>query len=108
MCRIKVRAQTPVCRPKTATTDNNMTVVPLLPTHPTLHPATFTYFQNWKWSLRGEEIWRQRKFMQSRRQSWTRYKKMTYKNTSKIGSAAEITVKPQKEATLKVMPAPNV
>jgi len=23
----------------------------ILPTRPTLHPATFSYFQNWKWSL---------------------------------------------------------
>jgi len=48
----------------------------ILPTRPTLHPATFSYFQNWKWSLRGEDF-RQRKLKQSRRPSWTRYEKMT-------------------------------
>ena len=26
----------------------------ILPTSPTLHPATFSYFQNWKWSLRAK------------------------------------------------------
>ena len=51
----------------------------ILPTRPKLHPATFSYFQNWKWSLRGEDF-RRRKFKQSRRQSWTRYEKMTSKN----------------------------
>ena len=79
----------------------------ILPTRPTLHPATFSYFQNWKWSLRGEDFG-QRKFKQSRRPSWTRYEKMTSKNASKTGSAAGIVVKPQKGTTLKVMLAPNV
>ena len=78
----------------------------ILPTRPTLHPATF-YFQNWKWSLRDEDF-RRRKFKQSRRPSWTRYEKMTSMNASKTGSAAGIVVKPQKGTTLKVMPAPNV
>jgi len=79
----------------------------VLPTHPTLHPATFTYFQNWKWSLRGEDF-RRRKFKQRRRPSWTCYKKMTSRNASETGSTAEIVVKPQKGTTLKVMLAPNV
>ena len=43
----------------------------ILPTRPTLHPATFSYFQNWKWSLRGEDFRRWRKFKQSHRPSWT-------------------------------------
>ena len=47
----------------------------ILPTRPTLRPATFSYFQNWKWSLRGEDFRRRRKFKQSRRPSWTRYRK---------------------------------
>ena len=80
----------------------------ILPTRPTLHPVTFYYFQNWKWSLRGEDFRRWRKFKQSRRPSWTRYEKMTSKNISKTGSAAGIVVKPQKGTTLKVMPAPSV
>ena len=46
----------------------------ILPTHPILHPATFSYFQNWKWSLRGEDFRCWRKFKQSRRPSWTYYK----------------------------------
>ena len=79
----------------------------ILPTRPTLHPTTFSYFQNWKWSLRGEDF-RQRKFKQSHRPFWTRYKKMTSRNASKSGSTAGIIVKPQKGATLKVMPASNV
>ena len=79
----------------------------ILPTCPTLHPATFFYFQNWKWSLRVEDF-RRRKLKQSRRPSWTRYEKMTSKNASKTGSAAGIFVKPQKGTTLKVMPASNV
>ena len=58
------------------------------PTRPTLHPATFSYFRNWKWSLRGEDFGRWRKFKQSRRPSWTRYEKMTSKNALKTGSAA--------------------
>ena len=78
-----------------------------LPTRPTLRPATFSYVQNWKWSLRGEDF-RQRKFKKSRRLSWTRYGKITSKNASKTSSAAGIIVKPQKGTTLKVMPAPNV
>ena len=45
----------------------------IFPTRPTLHPATFSYFQNWKWSLRGEDFRRWRKFKLSRRASWTRY-----------------------------------
>ena len=68
----------------------------------------FSYFQNWKWSLRGEDFRCSRKFKQSRRLFWTRYEKMTSRNASKTGSAAGIVVKPQKGATLKVMPAPNV
>ena len=88
-------------------TYNNMTVVPH-PTCPTLHPATFSYFQNRKWSLRGEDFRRWREFNYSRRSSWTRYEKMTSKNASKTGSATGIIVKPQKGTTLKVMPAPNV
>ena len=80
----------------------------ILPTRPALHPATFSYFQNWKWSLRGEDFRRSRKFKQNRRPSWTRYEKMTSKNASKTSSAAGIVVKPQKGTTLKVMPAPNV
>jgi len=79
-----------------------------LPTRPPLHPATFSYFQNWKLSLRGEDFRRWRKFKQSRRPSWTRYEKMTSRNASKTGSAAGIVVKPQKGTTLKVMSAPNV
>jgi len=79
----------------------------ILPTRPTLHPATFSYFQNWKWSLRGEDFsWR--KFKQSHSPSWTCYEKMTSRNASKTGSTAGIVVKPQKGTTLKVMPAPNV
>jgi hypothetical protein len=27
-----------------------------LPTHPTLHPATFSCLHNWKWGLRGEDF----------------------------------------------------
>ena len=80
----------------------------ILPNRPTLRPATFSYFQNWRWSLRGEDFRRWRKFKQNRRPSWTCYEKMTSKNASKTGSAAGIVVKPQKGATLKVMPAPNV
>ena len=80
----------------------------ILPTCPTLHPATFFYFQNWKWSLRSEDFRRWRKFKQSRRLSWACYEKMTSKNASNIGSTAGIVVKPQKGTTLKVMPAPNV
>ena len=80
----------------------------ILPTLLTLNPTTFSCFQNWKWSLRGEDFRRWRKFKQSRRPSWTRYEKMTSKNASKTGSAAGIVVKPQKGITLKVMPAPNV
>jgi len=71
-----------------------------------LHPATFSYFQNWKWSLRGEDFRRWRKFKQSRRLSWTRYEKIISKNASKTGSAAGIVVKSQKGTTLNVMPAP--
>ena len=78
-----------------------------LPTCPTLHPATFSYFQNWKWSLRGEDF-RPRKFKQSRRLSWTRYEKVTSKNASKTGSATGNVVKPQKGTTVKVTPTPNV
>ena len=78
----------------------------ILPTRRTLHPATFSYFQNWKWSLRGEDYRRWRKFKQSRRPSWTLNEKMTTKNASKTGSAAGIVVKPQKRTTLKVMTAP--
>ena len=33
----------------------------ILPTCPTLHTATFSYFQNWKWSLRGEDFRRWKK-----------------------------------------------
>ena len=44
----------------------------ILPTGPTLHPATFSYFQNWKWSLRGEDFTWWMKSKQSRRPSWTR------------------------------------
>ena len=80
----------------------------ILPTRPILHPATFSYFQKWKWSLRGEDFRRWRKFKQNRRPSWTRCEKMTSRNTSKSGSTAGIVVKPQKEIILKVMPAPNV
>ena len=80
----------------------------ILPTRPTLYPATFSYFQNWKWSLRDEDFIRRRKFKQSSRPSWTRYEKMTSKNTSKTGRAPWIVVKPQKETTLNVMPAPNI
>ena len=79
----------------------------ILPTCTTLHPATFSYFQNLKWSLRGNDF-RRRKFKQSRRPSWTRYEKMTSKNASKTGSTTRIVVKPQKGTTLKVKPAPNV
>ena len=80
----------------------------IIPTRPTLHPVTFSYFQRWKWSLRDEDFRLWRKFKQSRRPSWTRYEKMTYRNASKIGSATGIAVKPQKGATLKVMTATNV
>jgi len=80
----------------------------ILPTRPTLHPATFSYFQNWKWSLRGEDFRRWRKFKQRRRPSWTRYEKITSRNASKTGSDAGIVVKPQNGTTLKVMPGPNV
>ena len=80
----------------------------ILPTRPTLHPATFSYFQNWKWSLRCEDFRLCRKFKQSRRPSWTRYEKMLSKNASKTGSAAGIVIKPQKGTTLKMMPSPNV
>jgi len=80
----------------------------ILPTRPTLHPATFSYFQNWKWSLRGEDFIHWMKFKQSRRLSWTRYEKMTSKNASKTGSTAVIIVKPQKGTTLKAMLAANV
>jgi len=41
----------------------------ILPTRPTLHPATFSYFQSCKWSWRGEDFRRWRKFKQSRRPS---------------------------------------
>ena len=58
----------------------------ILPTCPTLHPATFSYFQNWKWILRGEVFRSLRKFKQSRRPSWTRYEKMTSKNASKLAA----------------------
>jgi len=99
-------------------TSNNMTVMPhppyspdLAPSDfflfPNLHPATFSYFQNWKWHLRGEDF-RRRKFKQSCRPSWTSYEKMTFKNTSKTGSATGIVVKPQKGTTLKVMLDPNI
>ena len=80
----------------------------ILPIGPTLHPATFSYFQNWKWSLRGEDFRRWRKFKQNRRPSWTRYEKMTSKSASESGSAAGIVVKLQKGTTLKVMSASNV
>jgi len=76
------------------------------PTHLTLHPATFSYFHNWKWSLMGEDFRCWRKFKQSFRPSWTCYEKMTSKYASKTGSAAGIIVKPQKGNTLKVMLAP--
>jgi len=79
----------------------------ILLTHATLHPATFSYFQNWKWSLRGEDF-RRRKFKQSRRPSWTCHEKMTSKNASKTGSITGIVVSPKKGPTLKVMLAPNV
>jgi hypothetical protein len=71
----------------------------ILLTCPTFHPATFSYFQNWKWSLRGADFWSWRKFKQSRRQSWTHYEKITSKNASKTGSAAGIVVNPQKGIT---------
>ena len=80
----------------------------ILPTRPKLHPATFSYFQNWKWNLRGEDLVRWRKFQQSRSSSCTRYEKMMSRNVSKTGSAAGIVVKPQNGTTLKVMPSPNV
>jgi len=80
----------------------------ILPTRPTLHPATFSYFQSWKWSLRNEDFRRWGKFKQSRRPSWTRYEKMTSRNTSKTGSAVGIVVEPRKGTTLKVIPAPNI
>ena len=51
----------------------------ILPTRPTLHPATFC-FQNWKWSLTGEDFRYWRKFKQSGRPSSTRYEKMTSKS----------------------------
>ena len=92
-------------------TDNNITVVPHPPYTPDLAPSDFFLFPKlkmWKWSLRGDDF-RRRKFMQSRRPSWTHYKKMTSKNSSKTGSTAGIVVKPQKGTTfLKVMPVPNV
>jgi len=80
----------------------------ILPTRPTLHPAPFSYFQNWKWSLRSEDFRHWRKFKQRCRLSWTCYEKFTSKSASKTGSAAGIVVKPQKGTTLKVMLAPNV
>jgi len=57
----------------------------ILPTRPTLHPATFSYFQNRKWSLRGEDF-RRRKFKQSRRPSWKRYEKMTSRYALKLAA----------------------
>ena len=79
----------------------------ILPTRPTLHPATY-YFQNWKWSVRGEDFRQWRKFKQSCSPSWTRQEKMTSRNASKTGSTTGIIVKSQKGTTLKVMLAPNV
>jgi len=61
-------------------TDNNMTVVPHPPYLPELAPSNFFLLPNWKWSLRGEDFRRWRKFKQSRRPSWTRYEKMTSRN----------------------------
>ena len=89
-------------------TDSNMTVVPHTPYSPDLAPSDFSYIQNWKWSLRGEDFRRWRKFKLSRMPSWTRYEKMTSKNASETGSAAGIVVKPQKGTTLKVITAPNI
>jgi len=73
----------------------------ILPNRPTLHPATFSYIQNWKWSLRAEDIRRWRKFKQNRRPSCARYEKMNSRNASKTGSAAGIVVKPQMGTTFK-------
>jgi len=74
-------------------TDNNMTVVSHPPYSPDLAPSDFFLFPKLKWSLKGEDF-RWRIFKQSRRPSWTRYKKMTSKNASKTGSATAIYVKP--------------
>ena len=49
----KVRAQNPECRPKTATTDNNMTVVPHPPYSPDLAPSDFFLFPKLKMKLKG-------------------------------------------------------
>jgi len=82
-------------------TENNMTVVPHPPYSPGLAPGDFFLFLKLKWSLRGEDFRRWRKFKQSRRPSWTRYEKITSKNVSKTGIAAGIVVKPQKGTTLQ-------
>ena len=66
-------------------TDIKMSVVPHPPYSPDFDPATFSYFQNWKWSLRGEDLWCWRKFKHSRWRSWTHNEKMTSKNASKTG-----------------------
>ena len=58
----------------------------ILSTPPTLHPTTFSYFQNWKWSLKGEDFRRWRKFKRRRSPSWTRFEKMTSKNASKLAA----------------------
>ena len=58
----------------------------ILPTRSTLHPATFSNFQNWKWSLRSKDFRHWRKFKQSRKPSWTRYEKMTFKNASNLAA----------------------
>ena len=47
--------------------DNNMTVVPHPPYSPDLVPRDIFYFQKWKWSWRGEDFRRCRKFKQSHR-----------------------------------------
>ena len=66
----------------------------ILSTRPTLHPATFSYFQSWKWSLRGEDFRRWRKFKQSCRPSWTRTRKwlpgMLQKLAAPLGSLSNL------------------
>ena len=87
--------------------DNNMTVMPHPPYSPDLVPKNFFRLLKLKMKFKG------RRFQTEEIQAdspavLNTLRENDFKNASKIGSNAVIFVSPQKDTTLKVIPATNV
>jgi len=85
-----------------------MTVVPHPPYSPDLAPSDFFLFPKLKMKLKGRRFQTLEEIKVESQAVLNTLREITSKNASKTGSAAGITVKPQKGTTLKAMPAPNV